>query len=142
MPLWKRILLRGVGFGLGFAITVSAIIGLWVWWANRPKPDPAWNSNAIKATWTDLTVSLEQEKCFFNFRYSLENSTQKDYTIPNDAKLMVRRPKDMSFQDNSEMTWGQGGFIPSRQKLNIEIRVPFTYSEYSSSREKLDDKRK
>src|ERR1700676_296008 len=92
IPLWKKVLLRSIGVGAGFALTLSIVIGLWVWWSGRPKPEPPWNANAIKATWTDLSVSTESEKCFFNFRYTLENTTGRDYTVPSDAKLMVRRP--------------------------------------------------
>jgi len=139
MPLWKKVLLRTVGLGAGFALTLSAVIGLWLWWGTRPKPEPPWNTNAIKATWTDLSLSTQSEKCYFNFRYSLENTTDRDYTIPHDARLMVRRPKDMSFQENSDLNWEQGGFVPSRQKLNIQIRIPFNYSDYNISKEKLDN---
>ena len=139
MSVWKKILLRSVGFGAGFALTLSAIAGGWAWYSNRPKPEMPWNNAAIKAAWTDLTITSEEDKCYFNFRYSLENRTDKDYTIPSTAKVMMRLPRDMSYRDNPDMIWEQGGFIPARQKLNMQVRIPFSYADYTFSKAKADD---
>lgn len=138
-PSPKDVLLKSIGLGAGFALALCAVIGIWVWSVHQPKPEKPWNPNAIKATWTDLTLSTESERCLFHFRYTLENTTYRDYTIPSTAKLMVRRTRDMSCQDVPEMSWQKGWFIPSRQKLNIEVIVPFNYSDFSFSRAEFDD---
>src|SRR5216683_7501289 len=35
MPLWKRIFLRSVGFGVGAALTVGIFVGVWAWLETR-----------------------------------------------------------------------------------------------------------
>src|SRR5207253_1186331 len=97
MPLWKTILLRSIGIGVAFALTVCTIIGLWMWYSSKPKPEKPWDGTAVKATWTDLTLSTDTDKCYLQFGYSLENTTDKDYAFPTTAKLLVRLPKDMSY---------------------------------------------
>ncbi len=118
---------------------LCAVVGLWIWQSSRPKAQEPWNNKAIKATFTDLSMVTDADKFYFDFRYSLENTTEKDYTVPADAKLMLRVAKDMSFRDIPEMTWEQGSFIPSRQKVNIKVRLPFPLSDFNISQKKLDD---
>jgi hypothetical protein len=132
------VFLRSAGWGAGFALTLSVVVGIFVWYSGRPKTEKPWNSDAIKATWTDLGVGVQEDKCDFKFRYSLENRTDRDYTVPSTAKVMMRLARDMSYKDAPDMTW-DAGFIPAHQKLNIEIRVPFSYSDYNFSKAEADD---
>jgi hypothetical protein len=140
LSIWKRLVLKSAAFGAGFALMLCVIVGLWLWQLNRRKPQQPWNNIAIKAAFTDLEVFAEADKCYFDFRYSLENTTERDYTVSSDAKLRVRLTKDMSYMDIPEMTWEQGVFIPARQKVNIKVRVPFQYSDYNFSKKQADDR--
>jgi len=138
---WKRLLLRGIGAGAGFAITLSAIVGIWLWYSNRPKPEMPWNTSAIKATSTRLLYSIEQDKLVGDFRYSLENTTKRDYRLPANADLMVRLAQDMSYRNASNMSFERDLYIPAGQKVNISITLPVMYSDFNFSREKANDEK-
>ncbi|MGH9428486.1 MAG: hypothetical protein ACRD2L_19540, partial [Terriglobia bacterium] len=93
---WKTIVLKFVAFGAGAAVTLSAMAGVFVWYSSRPKPEKPWNQSAIKATSTNLVFAVEDDRLLYDFSYTVENRTNRDYRVPGDAKLMVRLAKDMS----------------------------------------------
>ena len=141
LPTWKAVVLRSAAFGAAFALTLSVIGGVFLWYSTRPKPEKPWNQYAIKATSTNVFFRVEADKLLYDFRYSLENKTGRDYKIPSDAKLMVRLAQDMSYRDVPEMTWEQNLYIPSGQNVNISIKLPVMYSDYNFSRQKAGDEK-
>ncbi len=138
---WKMVALKFVAFGAGFAVTLSVIAGVLVWYSNRPKPEKPWNQSAIKATSTKLLFTVEDDRLLYDFSYTVENRTDRDYRVPGDAKLMVRLPKDMSYREVREMTWEQNLYIPAGQRVNFSIKLPIMYSDYNFSRQKADDEK-
>src|SRR5438552_15760506 len=87
MPLWKKILLRSAGFGAGFALMLSVIAGVWVWYSDRPKPPKPWDSRAITAEYDYVTP--EDEKNYLTFYYALQNNTDIDYRISGEAGVEI-----------------------------------------------------
>lgn len=138
---WKAVLLKSVGVGVGFALTLAAIVGIVIWNSGRPKPEKPWNQAAIKATSTGLLYSIESDRLAGDFRYSLQNMTGKDYRLPSDSRLMVRLAQDMSYRDVPNMTWEQNLFIPAGQKVNVSIRLPIMYSDFNFSQQKANDEK-
>lgn len=136
---WKTVLLKSIG--VGFALTVAAIVGIVIWHNGRPKPEKPWNQAAIKATPTGLVYTVKSDRLAGDFRYSLQNTTDKDYRLPSDSRLMVRLAQDMSYRDAPNMTWEQNLFIPAGQKVNVSVMLPIMYSDFNFSKQKADDEK-
>ena len=79
MELWKKILLRSAGFGAGFAIIASVVLGTMLWWSSRPPKQKPWNDKAIVASYESLDT--EGDANTFRFTYTLENKTDIDYRV-------------------------------------------------------------
>lgn len=138
---WKAALLRSIGAGVGFALTLSAIGVMLVWYSNRPKPEKPWNSSAIKAIGTGSQFSVQTDRVVCDFRYSLQNGTGKDYKLPSNVKLMERLAQHMNYRDAPNMTLEQNLYIPSGQKVNVSIILPIMYSDFDFSKEKASDEK-
>ena len=81
---WKKLLLTGIGWGLGTAVGLALIVGGFLWYESRPKPPvppKPWNSSAIKADYDFVTS--EGDKNTIVFYYNLENTTDFDYRVEN-----------------------------------------------------------
>lgn len=138
---WKMVALKFVAFGAGFAFTVSVIAGVLVWYSSRPKPEKPWNQSAIKASATGTQFSVQSDRLVADFGYSLQNTTDRDYKLPSDARLMVRLAQDMSYRDAPNMTWAQNLYVPSGQKVNVSIRLPVIYSDFNFPHQKANDEK-
>jgi uncharacterized lipoprotein YbaY len=140
-PSWKITTLRFAAFGAGFAVMLCVIAGGASWYSHRPKPEKPWNRVALKASSTDTMFTVQSDRAVGDFRYSIENTTDKDYRLPADAKIMVRLAKDMSYRDAPNMTWEQSLYIPAGQRVNVSITLPIMYSDFNFSKEKADDEK-
>jgi len=118
---------------------MSALAGVLFWYSSRPKPEKPWNPSAIKVSATDALFSVQSDRLVGDFRYSLQNTTDKDYELPSNSKLMVRLAKDMSYRDAPNITWQQNLYIPSGQKVNVSISLPIMYSDFNFSEQKSKD---
>jgi hypothetical protein len=79
----KTVFLKAVGFGAGFARTIIIAVGLFVYVSSLPRPEAKWNENAVTASFTELTFTTG-ENVVLDFSFTLENMTDRDYTLPND----------------------------------------------------------
>ena len=138
---WKITALRFAAFGAGFAIMLCIIAGAAIWYSHRPRPEKPWNQSAIKADVTDTYFTTQSDRLVGDFRYSLQNTTDRDYRLPSDAKIMVRLAPDKSYRDVPNMTWEQNLYIPSGQKVNVSILLPLMYSDFNFSKQKADDEK-
>jgi hypothetical protein len=141
LSTWKTVLLKSIGVGAGFVGMLSVIAGGVVWYSHRPRPEKPWNEFAIKASSTETVFSLESDRAVGDFRYTLQNTTDRDYKLPADAKVMLRLAQDMSYRDVPDMTWDQNLYIPAGQKVNVSIKLPIMYSDYNFSKAKADDEK-
>jgi hypothetical protein len=121
--LWKRVAIISFFGGVGFAFAVVVIVGSFIWYKSRPMPPMPWNKTAVKAYYTNLSVVFHNAQSYFDFRYSLDNSTDSDYEIPSEAKVMIRLAGDKSYRVNSDLSMEQHVFIPSHQKVNISLKL-------------------
>jgi hypothetical protein len=69
LPNWIKALVRSVGVGVGIALTLSAIGGLFLWYSNRLKPEKPWNQSAIEATATGSLYTVQLDRLIGDFRY-------------------------------------------------------------------------
>jgi hypothetical protein len=56
MADWKRSLFISIGWGLGTVVGLALLVGGFLWYSHRPKPEKPWNQSAIKAECTVLGV--------------------------------------------------------------------------------------
>jgi hypothetical protein len=137
---WKRVAIVSFFGGVGFAITLAIILGAFLWHETRPTAPKPWNTTAIGASYTNLFADLEKTQVIFEFRYSLENSTDMDYEIPADAKVMIRLAKDKSYRADPDLRLGGHVFIPSHQKVNISLKLPVQTANYNVTEKDTSDK--
>ena len=136
MALWKKILLRSIGFGAGFALMLVVCGGFYLWWSGRPKP---WSSTAITAKPTELSMNSQGETVHLRFRYALTNNTNKDYVVPGSgpASLMKKLPGESSIEKLDGATWDGTVQIPPKQSVNVTFDVPFELSAYNTTMAEL-----
>ncbi len=84
---WKKVLLLGVGWGLGTAVGLALIIGGFLRYGSRPK---AWNERAISAKFKKQTIYENHDKpsephYYVNIFFDVTNNIASDYVLPVDA---------------------------------------------------------
>jgi hypothetical protein len=128
VPLWKTILLRSAGFGVGFALAVCAVVGTWAWHSNRPKPIKPWDKGAVTAEYQDVRTRGEQNNVSFN--YVLQNNTDVDYRIESDAAIEIaatlKDQKTLS-QFSHEIKTVYPIFVPARRRVQCWLTIPYHY---------------
>jgi hypothetical protein len=91
---WKKLAVRSLFIGIGIAVTLAILAGMGLWYASRPTPPPSWNRHAIVAKEPPgfgqlLWVSNDKKTTvpLLNLIYSLENTTNKDYTLSTKSEI-------------------------------------------------------
>src|SRR5215472_16532099 len=139
MPTWKSILLKAAGFGAGSVVALSIVVASWLWYTSRPRP---WNKDAMKAKFSGLGFQARHEAFVMEFEYSVENTTNKDYTFPSDISVFRRQQHDAGYASYFDAEVVGNVFIPAKHTMNIKIRVPYKYEDLNTTFEKdVDDKR-
>jgi hypothetical protein len=125
---WKRLLIGGAGFGVGFALTLLAVSYLHGWYSSRPKP---WNPNALKAKY--LETGTEDGQNQIVFFYVIRNTTRYDYRIPSTIIRMSRDEHGIEMADNF-VTLDEGVMVPAGSEVKVRVLYPGPgNSEYFSS---------
>jgi hypothetical protein len=126
MPSWKRILLRSAGFGAGFALTLCIVVGVLIWYIDRPRPpEPSkpWDTRTIQAEYDGTT---EEHTSDIGFRYVLKNNGTEDYRISdsNSVQISFRVGNDgkLAFS-NKIMSIETPVFIPAGQKAIVLLTM-------------------
>lgn len=129
MPVWRKLLLFGAGFGAGLALATVAAVGFWNWYAHRPRPDPAWNASSIKAEITGISYEVA-DSFVVTFQYKLSNATDKDYSMPQDSArvVMTKLPADNGYARGSAVM-NDDVFVPAHDNANVDVLVSFDYSD-------------
>jgi len=84
MTTWKRIAIRSLFFGAGFALIAAAISAGIAWYLNRPQP---WDTQAITSEYSHVHTRGESHTLVFY--YTLINNTNKDYSFPGYSELPI-----------------------------------------------------
>ncbi len=129
MPIWKKILLRSLGFGAGFALTLCVIVGVWVWHRDRPKPPTPWNKQAITAEYELLSTRGGENHIVFI--YTLQNNTDEDFRLDSDIgiNLTPRLQEEREFAQFSQtyFTLEYPVFVPAHNRVRQFIESKFKY---------------
>ncbi|HLF86449.1 MAG TPA: hypothetical protein VI584_05150 [Nitrospiria bacterium] len=129
ISLWQKILLRSIGFGAGFAVTIGLIAVVFVWHTSRPRPAVPWNQKAITAQFDGLYAEIG-DRVVANFRYTVLNNTEKDYYFPaNKEDVFKVLAKGQGLSHDDTLKWDAGIYIPVRQKVNVSFKLDFDYTQ-------------
>ena len=134
---WKKIALRCVSFGAGFAVVVALIAGGLYWQSERPKP---WKNRAVTSSIPEVSVYTTEDGVRFRFQYPFKNNTNIDYVVPSpeDAALMRREPDDGSLVKLDNVTWDSSLRIPAGQNVNVAFDITYKFSDYNTTLAELN----
>lgn len=129
MPLWKKILIRSVGFGVGVALVLCVVVGFWVWYGERPKPPKPWNKQAMTAEYDGLDVRAPNNNVVFG--YALQNNTEEDYRLDSDFGInltaKIREPKAFAQFSQTYFTLEYPVFVPAKSRVRFTIVSKYKY---------------
>jgi hypothetical protein len=133
----KTMFLKAAGFGVGFAATIIAAVGLFAYVISLPRPEQKWNETAVTSSFADLTFSTGDSPVI-NFSFTLENTTDHDYSLSNEKdSLYVELPggKGLYQYNNSpdpylkNITIDQS-VIPSKQRVIVTLHLIYEYNDF------------
>jgi hypothetical protein len=132
--------LRAAGFGAGFALVGAIILGLCVWWLDRPvKPKP-WNSHAITPGGKNqLEIQVRGEVFYLEPTCDWKNNTASDYSVPDSGTVMRVDVDNGGLEKLDDATWGKNIVIPAGQTVNVKLDLPYTLSDYGETASSLSD---
>jgi hypothetical protein len=129
MPLWKRILLKSIGFGAGFALTLCILFGVWLWYRERPRPPKPWNKQAITTEYEGVDTRGADNHIIFV--YTLQNNTDEDFRLDSDlgVNLTAKLQEQKEFAQFSQTYFALDYpvFVPSRNRVRLVIESKYKY---------------
>jgi hypothetical protein len=128
MQLWNKILIRSAGFGAGFAVAVCAIVGMWAWYSNRPKPIKPWDKGAVTAEYQ--YVRPQGDKNNLCFTYVVQNNTDVDYRIEGEEGIEITATlKDTNglSESGKDITTDYPVFVPAHRRVRFLMTIPYPY---------------
>lgn len=139
MPTWKRIFFKAMGFGVGVVLTLGLVAAGWYLYATRPRP---WDKNALKAKFDGFTYQAKQEAFVITFEYVLQNTTNKDYTLPPDTTVFERMVYDSGYGNTLNAEIVGNVFIPAKHEMIVKIQVPYKYEDLDTAFQDTVDEKK
>jgi hypothetical protein len=141
MQTWKRILMTGIWFGVGFALALTAIIGGYSWWESRPKQ---WSSQTITAKIGEISVNNSEGGGTVSFEYALTNNTKDDYHLPvlPDGALMRTIKETGSMAAAEGFLWPSGVIIPAHQAVSVKCQVPYRFTDHGTTEAEMKESNK
>jgi hypothetical protein len=144
MENWKRLAIRAAGFGAGFAVFASIILGAALWWSSRPPKQKPWNDTAVVASYE--SVDTEGDANTFRFTYTLENKTDTDYRVENDSRVhlaaFLKRSQSLSFSNSENLHADYPIYIPAKSRVRFQVHLGYPYPikpDYSASDDEQHD---
>jgi hypothetical protein len=129
MENWKKVAIRAAGFGAGFALLASVILGTVLWWSSRPPKQKPWDDKAIVASYESLDT--EGDANAFRFTYTLENKTDIDYRVENDSRVhlaaFLKRSQALSFSNSENLHADYPIYIPAKSRVRFQVHLGYPY---------------
>jgi hypothetical protein len=139
MPTWKQIFFKAMGFGVGAVLTLGLVAAGWHWYATHPRP---WDKNALKAKFNGFSYQAKQDAFVMTFEYVVENTTNKDYTLPPDTAIFERMVYDSGYGNTVNAEIIENVFIPAKHKMIVKIQASYKYDDLGTTfQDTVDDKK-
>src|SRR5271155_177680 len=84
-----------------------------------PKQPEGWNSTAIRSSFAGVQVKeVDPTHAALIFTYDLENTTDSDYNLVNDSKVLImgRLKSSSSLKAEDSIRMGNSIFLPARNR--------------------------
>jgi hypothetical protein len=91
-----------------------------------PKQLEGWNSTAIRSSFEGIQVKeVDPTHAALIFSYDLENTTDSDYHLSNDPKVLImgRLKSNTSLKPEDSMQIENPIFLPARNRIRIALEV-------------------
>jgi hypothetical protein len=141
---WRRLFIKAAGFGAGFALMLALVMGVGLWWSERPKPPKPWNSKAITAEYDYARVT--GEKNHINFGYVFQNNTDEDFRIDSADELSyaikLGSQKAISILPKDSFILEFPIVIPARQRVYIPVELNVSYTKSGNDELPLEERKK
>jgi hypothetical protein len=128
----KRTLIFGAAFGCAFAIAGIFGLAAMKWYSSRPK---AWDAKSITCvssvggpTYQLKTETRDFKLAGFNFTFVLANNTDRDYTVPQNLKLL-RRGSSKALADFAGSV-ERAVLIPPGERGELSIWTDYSCSNF------------
>jgi hypothetical protein len=149
ITVWKKLAIRSFFGGTGIAVTFGIIVGLSIWYNNRPERPKPWNTSAIQAQWDTMEFTVgnsnDAEGYPVYFYYNLQNKTDKNYPF-NGSTLTAMAvlksgnalSKEFGHYQLGEATVDGPNFIPPSGTAKIAVHVSYHYPDEFTKADKKD----
>jgi len=146
---WKKLAIRSFFGGVGIAVGCAVVLGLFIWYQNRPERPKPWNTHAFNAQWDTLEFTVGASKDVggypVDFYYHLKNDTDKNYPFNGSALTVMAVLTDGNALSNEFGHYQQGqasvdgpAFIPPGGTARIAIHVSYRYPDEFTQADKKD----
>jgi hypothetical protein len=133
METWKKTLLRAAGVGAGFAFVAALIVGAALWWYSSRAQ--SWDASTIKGTNTTVSQTFdldEQKKDYiasgFMLVFILQNTSGKDYTVPENLRLFERSSKSGALEE-LKVKLDHPFVVPAKEKTEVHASMEYGCSD-------------
>jgi len=146
MAEWRKLLLLGLGWGLGTAVGLALLVGGFLWYQGRPRPtEPPkpWNTTAIKAEYD--TTDTEGDKNTIVFFYTLENTSDFDYRVGSSDQILMNatlmKQKNLTpFTETEKIDYPI--IVPAKKRMRFLIHISYTCPAKQKEGADLEERRK
>jgi hypothetical protein len=96
-----------------------------------PKQPEGWNSTAIRSSFEGVQVKeVDPTHAALIFSYDLENTTDSDYHLSNDPKVLImgRLKSNTSLRPEDSMQIDKSIFLPARNRIRMSLEVKYYFN--------------
>jgi hypothetical protein len=99
--------------------------------AVAPKPPEVWNSSAIRSSFQGLQVKeVDPAHAALVFTYDLENTTDSDYRLAKDPKVLImgRLKSSSTLKAEDAMQINNSIFLPARNRARVALEMSYPFN--------------
>jgi hypothetical protein len=146
---WKKLAIRSFFGGVGIAVALAIILGVFIWYDNRPERPKPWNAGALKAQWDTMEFTTGRSKDVegypVDFYYNLRNNTDRNYPFNGSTLTLMAvltdgnaLSKEFGHYQLGDATVDGPAFIPPSGTARIAVHVSYRYPDGFTQADKRD----
>lgn len=132
----KKAAVFGLAFGCAFAITATSAVVAVKWYSSRPKSWDAKSITCVSATAVTTYHYTPETRDFkiagFSFKFALANNTSRDYTVPQNVKLLRRDTGSKALADFAGKL-DHAVLIPAGERAELTIHTEYSCADIDAA---------